>query len=123
MSKLEFAEDQNQFPQRWKGDIPVIFEDVNGDPVNITGKTVEFVLRLQEDKASNNDDIILKKIITVHTDPVNGETAITIDEGDFDIELKDYISNITLLEASEGERFPSFQFIWTITRNPNQVDA
>lgn len=123
MSKLIFSEDQNQFVQRFKGDIPVAFQDINGNPVDITGKTVEFVLRLQEDKSSNNDDIILKKIITNHTDPVNGLTSIPIDEGDFDIELKDYISNLTLLDAGSDERSPSFQFIWTITRNPNQVDA
>jgi len=54
--------------------------DENGAVQNITGWT--FFLTLKEFKDQSDDDAVLYKEVTSHSDPTQGETTITLDPDD-----------------------------------------
>ena len=70
------------------------FEYEDGSPIDITGWTIRFTVK--EKLSDNDEDAKIKKIITSHTDPTNGESEIsltiintnqTIDSYLFDIQV------------------------------------
>jgi hypothetical protein len=74
----------------------LLFQDVNEDPVNITGWTTFFTMKLSKDLVDSQ--AILKKTVTAHVDPTNGRTQIRLTSADtatlvgvffYDIQYKD----------------------------------
>lgn len=78
-------------------EIPIAITDGDGEPVDITGWTV--FLTVKKTLADADEDALIAKTVTDHTDPTAGLTAIAIDEEDtedadagryyYDIQLKD----------------------------------
>lgn len=75
----------------------------NGIPEDITGWTVYFTVKEEENDADN--DAVIKKDITSHTDPTNGITLIQLTTSDtdregsfrYDIKFKDDEGNSDIL--------------------------
>lgn len=77
----------------------------NSVPVNITGYTFYFTVRkqlLNED--SDDSDAIIKKDVTSHSDPVNGETKFVLQEIDTNITPKTYYYDVTFKDTSNKVR-------------------
>ena len=81
-------------------------EDEDGKNKDITGWTIFFTVKSNIDDA--DDDAVIKKTITTHTNPTNGETQIFITSTDsanvgnyvYDIQYKDTVGNIkTIMEG------------------------
>jgi len=72
----------------------LILTDNSGNPIDLTGKTVIFTVK----KSENDDDSNAKiqKVITTHTDPVNGKTEISLLPDDTELEPDTYIFDIQL---------------------------
>ena len=60
-------------------DYHLTFTDSNGDAINITGWKVYFTAKLNY--ADSDEDAVIKKDITTHTDPANGKTTISLTNG------------------------------------------
>jgi hypothetical protein len=89
--------------------IAVTFEDEDGNALDLTGKTVFFTVKDIDDDADNDDDALIKKEVTNHTDPTAGKTTITIASTDtdltpndyvFDLQVKDIVGNIMSTQRS-----------------------
>lgn len=79
----------------------VNIKDDNGDAVDITWATVYFTVReKQHPIATTDDDAIITKDITEHTDPANGETELELTSSDTDIDPGDYYREIQVKFAS-----------------------
>ncbi len=59
------------------------FTDGNGDPIDITGWTIYFTVK--RDLDDTDDEALIKKDITAHTDPTNGVTKIHLTSDDTDL--------------------------------------
>lgn len=78
--------------------IEVTFTDNDTNlPINITGYTVYFTVNMTKDSI-DDEDAVIKKDITDHTDPTNGktliqltstDTAIAIGKYHYDVQYKD----------------------------------
>ena len=73
-------------------EIPLIFEEEQTDgsflPIDITNWTIWFTVK--SDPRDIDDDAIIGPIeVTVHTDPVNGKTLISISKEQTNIPVKD----------------------------------
>lgn len=83
------------------------FEDENGNALDITGWTIYFTVKKSID--DSDDDAIIKKDITSHTDPENGKSELELTPTEtaqspgtycFDIQIKDTQGKIlTILEG------------------------
>jgi len=64
-------------------------------PVDLTNSTVYFTVKPQKDKHDQDDtDAVINKDITSHVNVVTGETQVTLDKTDTDIEAGSYLFNI-----------------------------
>lgn len=72
----------------------VNFSDVIGDPIDITGYTVFFTVKIN--KTDTDDVAVIAKDITSHSDPTAGETQIVLTDTDTDIAVGDYFYDIQL---------------------------
>lgn len=97
--------------------LTVTFEDSNGDAINITGYTVFFTAKTNENDA--DADAVISKTVTTHTNPTSGVTAITLSDTDtnidpgiylYDLQIKDGSGNIT--SADRG----TFEVVQDITQ-------
>lgn len=74
--------------------IKVKFIDHQTDlPIDITGFTVYFTVNTTK-RDNNDDDAIIKKDVTNHTDPTNGETVILLSTSDTNLEPKSYYYDV-----------------------------
>ncbi len=80
-------------------DSTITFKDADGNAIDITGATVFFTVKLTENLYDDNDNnAVIKKDITTHADPTNGQTTLGLSATDtalnskaeyyFDIQLK-----------------------------------
>lgn len=76
------------------------FEDENGIPYDLTGKTIMFTVKYQDDVLDNDTTAIIQKNITSHSDPTNGTTVITLTAVDTAIAIGDYKYDIRIYQAS-----------------------
>lgn len=75
----------------WRGDSyerRLVFKTSAGVPINITGGTIRFTIKENEDDATA--DAILEKKIIAHTTPAGGISQLTLTPDDTDIEPGDY---------------------------------
>lgn len=85
----------------------LLFRDENDACVDITGWTIFFTVK--QNAGQTDDDAKIKKDITVHTDPLNGQSAIELTPSDtanllggylYDIQYKDTTGKIqTIVEG------------------------
>ncbi len=99
--------------------LDITVTDSDGSAVNITGYTFFFTCKTNND--DSDDDALIKKDVTSHTNPTGGITRITLSKTDtdvtignhyYDIQMKDLSGNITTLTA---DRFIVEQDITTRT--------
>jgi hypothetical protein len=69
-------------------------------PYNLTGLSVKFTVKQKSDVADNDDAALIKRIITVHTDAVNGLTSFTPDETERLIPVGVYKADIKLFNEA-----------------------
>ena len=79
--------------------IDVVFEDDAGVKLNLTGKTVFFTVKEQSDISANDDKALIKKTITVHSDPTNGKTTIVLAPTDTNLEPANYVYDLQVKDA------------------------
>jgi hypothetical protein len=68
------------------------FKDSDGDAVDLTGDTI--FLTVKEDVSDTDDNALIKKDVTSHTDAENGITAISLSNSDTDVAAGDYYFDI-----------------------------
>jgi hypothetical protein len=86
-----------------KGDTKTINLTVSYDSgsFDLTGATV--YLTVKERYPDTDEEAILQKIVTYHTNPTEGETIITIVPADTSaIEAKDYLYDIQVTDSSSN---------------------
>lgn len=72
--------------------------DDGTDPIDITGWTVFFTVK--EDMDDSDDDAIIKKDVTSHTDPIHGKTTVHLTNSDTDIEVRNYYYDIQVKKSN-----------------------
>jgi hypothetical protein len=70
----------------------------NGDPVNITGMTILFTVKRQCDIDKDDEFALIKKDITIHTQPEQGKSEINLSNEDTDIEAGNYYYDLRLVK-------------------------
>ena len=78
------------------------FTDSSGNAIDITGWKVYFTIK--EDESDSDDDALIKKDITSHSDPTNGKTNIEVEATDTNSLLGVYYYDIQVKKGS-GEIF------------------
>ena len=82
----------------------------DGTAFNLTGYTAFFTIKNISDNSADDNNAILTKNWTTHSDPVNGQTLLTatstemsIDEGTYkyDVQIKSTVNAITTVIAGE----------------------
>lgn len=73
------------------------FTDSNGAAIDLTGATVFFTVK--SDLADTDDEALISKDVTSHTDPTNGITVITLTDTDTDIAACNYFYDIKLKDS------------------------
>ena len=63
----------------------ITFDD-GTNPIDITGWTVFFTVKNKNDNSSTDDDALITRTVTSHSDPVNGQTQVILSFDDTDIE-------------------------------------
>lgn len=82
--------------------IACTFKDEDGNPIDITGYTVYFTVKKKPDADDDDSSAVIKKDVSVHTDPTNGETSIEIAKADTeDVEPRRYVYDLQLKDASD----------------------
>ena len=74
------------------------FKDSDGVAIDITGYTIKFTVK--ENKDDTQANAIIKKVVTTHSDPTNGITAVTLSTSDTDLTVKDYYYDFEMEDAS-----------------------
>jgi hypothetical protein len=80
--------------------IPLKFTDSLGADINITGSTVYFTAKLTPEDL--DADAIIKKVITIHSDPTHGITSVPLLSTDTDQSLACYVYEL-LIKLSTTE--------------------
>jgi len=81
----------------------LVFKDSAGDPIDITGWTIRFTVKEEFDLEGNDTKALIKKDITIHSDPTNGETSIPITNVDNTVEPQLYKYDIKFDNGSGSE--------------------
>lgn len=75
----------------------VVLKDSSGTPIDITG--YEFLFTVKRSIDDSDDDAIIKKVITTHSNPTAGATEITIDSADSDNLSGKYVYDYQMIDA------------------------
>jgi len=73
------------------------FTDANGDPIDLTGATVFFTIKVN--KTDKDSDAIISKDQSSHVDAVNGQTTISLTDSDTDVRVGNYHYDIQLVDS------------------------
>lgn len=73
------------------------FTDTNGDPIDLTGATVFFTIKVN--KTDKDSDAIISKDQSSHVDAVNGQTTISLTDSDTDVRVGNYHYDIQLVDS------------------------
>jgi len=74
------------------------FTDANDDPIDLTGATVFFTVKVN--KTDKDSDAIISKDQASHVDAVNGQTTIVLTNSDTDVKIGNYYYDIQLVDTS-----------------------
>ena len=83
-------------------DLTTIFNDQDGNPINITWYTVFLTVKLKSDININDDtdtDAKIKKNVTAHTSPLTGTTVIALSNTETDINVGMYTADLQLKDT------------------------
>jgi hypothetical protein len=95
--------------------IIVVFTNDDGTFFNLTDYTLFFTVKNNNDTTPDNDDLaVIKKDVTVHTDPTNGKSTITLTNEDTNILPGDYVWDIKLVSVG-GDVTATMAGIFTIS--------
>jgi hypothetical protein len=72
--------------------------DSNGSPVDITGYTLWFTVK--SDENDSDDEATIQKTVTSHTDPTNGLTTFELTNTDTDIPHGTYLYDMQMKDTS-----------------------
>jgi hypothetical protein len=72
----------------------VTITDDNGNALNLTGRTVFFTVKRKNDYSDDDEDAVISKEVTEHTDPTNGKTAISLTATQTDVDRGIYKADI-----------------------------
>ena len=73
--------------------------DEDGNAYDLTGKTVFFTVKNQDDNEDDDTDALIEAEITSHSDPTGGITVLELDDTDTDIALGDYKWDLRIYES------------------------
>ena len=79
-------------------DFELTFEDIDGNPINLTGATVFFTVKVN--KTDAEDDAVLKKEITEFEDPTSGIALLQLSKTETDLIPKSYYFDIQLVDST-----------------------
>ena len=79
------------------------FNDSTGSAIDITGWTVRFTVKDKSDLDNNDTKAVIKKDVTSHSDPTNGQTSVTLTDTDTSIEPQLYKYDIKFETATGSE--------------------
>lgn len=74
--------------------ITLAFTDTDGDPVDLTGSTLFFTVK--EKLSDVDDDAVIEKDVTSHTNPTGGVTVLALTSTDTDINAGSYYWDIQI---------------------------
>ena len=75
------------------------FTDSTGTAIDITGYTIYFTVKINSNDI--DDNAVITKDITSHTDPTEGETEIVLTNSDTDLPIKKYWYDIQMKDGSD----------------------
>ena len=94
------------------------FQTTSGDPIDITGYTVFFTVKKNVNQT--DDQAVISKTITDHSNPTGGVTIVPITTSDSDITPGVYLYDIGYINAAGTSKKTSdpekFEVIGNITR-------
>lgn len=104
--------------QDW--DLQLTFEDANGDPIDITGRTIYFTVKKKKYIDDTDDDnAALQKNITSHTDPTNGITEISLTDVETEALKGEYCYDIKY-KKTNGDIFYAMKGNFSIVKNSSR---
>ena len=80
----------------------VTITDEDDDPIDVTDYTFLFVVKTH--RTDSDDDAIIKKEITSHSNPAEGKTQITIDSADTANLSGDYLYDYQWIDSTAKRR-------------------
>lgn len=92
-------------------DIKITLKNADGTPTNLTGATIEFVVKNRKTPFTYYDTAdsvtLIRKTVTSHTQPTQGKTTITLDPEDTEnLVPEKYVYGIRVTPAT-GQPYPS----------------
>lgn len=103
-----------------KGDtkpLTLYFTNENKTAIAITGWTIFFTVKKEIDDI--DDDAVIKKTITNHTDPENGKSELKLSSSDTNIDSGNYLYDIQI-KNTLGEIRTILEGIFTVTKDITQ---
>jgi len=98
-------------------DYTLIFKDEDGNYIDITGWTVFFTAKVGIDDTDN--EAVIKKTITIHTNPTAGQTKIQLTSADTNLNPISYVFDIQI-KKSTGEIQTIIEGLITIKKDVTQ---
>lgn len=96
-------------------DLPMLFSEPDGSPLNLTGATVFLTVKVKQDASVADASAVLKKDVTTHTDATAGKTNVAISKSDtIAIAPRNYAYEILIVDAGL-RRLPIGIGAWIIT--------
>jgi hypothetical protein len=93
------------------------FKKDDGTLIDITGYTIFFTVKTKIDDVDN--DAVIKKTITTHSNPTQGETKIELSSTDTNQEAKSYVFDIQI-KTNLTEIITILEGMITITKDVTQ---
>lgn len=74
------------------------FTDANGDPIDLTGSTVFFTVKVN--KSDPDSDAVISKSQSSHTNPTGGVTSISLTNSDTNVKVGNYYYDFQLVDSA-----------------------
>jgi hypothetical protein len=77
-------------------DLDVTITDTDGNAIDLTNKTVIFTMK----ENMFDEDYVIQKRITSHTDPTEGKTRVVLDHDDTNVTPKYYFFDLQVVSST-----------------------